>query len=115
VVYQFNQPDEEYQHHVLFSAGALLREYGDDIKIVITAFGPGIHILLKQPQRPVAKEIKDRVQSLSVYGVEFHACGNTLKALNLTTEDLLPFAKYVSAGAADLMELQQKGYAYISW
>ena len=115
VVYQFNKPDEEYQRHVLFSVGALLREYGDNVGIVVTAFGPGIHILLKQPQRPVSKQIRDTVQSLSVYGVQFHACGNTLKALKLTAKDILPFAKYVNAGAADLMALQQQGYAYISW
>lgn len=115
VVYQFNQADPDYQHHVLFSAGALLRKYGDDIKIVISAFGPGIHILLKRPQRPVSKAIHDSVVSLADYGVEFHACGNTLETMNMTAKDILPFAKFVEAGAADLMELQQKGYAYVSW
>jgi intracellular sulfur oxidation DsrE/DsrF family protein len=47
--------------------------------------------------------------------VQFHACGNTLTALKLAEADLLPFAKLVPVGAADLMELQEQGYAYISW
>lgn len=115
VVYQFNKADEDYQQHVLFSVGAMLRQYGDNVGIVVVCFGPGIHILAKKPKRPVAKEIQERVSSLSVYGVEFHACGNTLKSLEWTKEDLVPFAKVVEVGAADLMELQEQGYAYLSW
>lgn len=115
VVYQFNKADTEYQQHVLFSVGAMLRKYGDDIHIVVTCFGPGIHILAQFPKRPVSKEIRQRVASLAQYGVEFHACDNTLKSLGWTQDDLLPFASVVESGAADLMELQEKGYAYISW
>ncbi len=115
VVYQFNKADADYHEHVIFSVGAMLRKYGDNIHIVVSAFGPGLHILLKKPRRPVATEIREKVASLSQYGVEFHACGNTLTALGLTEKDLLPFAKYVEVGAADIMELQQQGYAYLSW
>lgn len=115
VLYQFNKADPDYHNHVLFSAGAMLRKYGDNVKIVITCFGPGIHILGKEPGRPVSDEIKARVASLAQYGVEFHACGNTMKSLNWTADDLLPFATVVEVGAADMMELQEQGFAYISW
>lgn len=115
VVYQMNKPDREYLEHIVFSVGAMLRQYGDNIKIVVTAFGPGIHSLLKKPQRPVPKVIREKISSLNDYGVEFHGCGNTLKSLKLTEKDLLPFVKYVEVGASDLLELQKQGYAYISW
>ena len=115
VLYQFNKADADYQQHILSSIGSMLRKYGDDIHIVVTAFGPGIHILAVHPKRPVSKEIRQRVASLAQYGVEFHACGNTMKSLGWTEDDLLPFAKVVEVGASDLMELQEKGYAYISW
>jgi intracellular sulfur oxidation DsrE/DsrF family protein len=115
VLYQFNKADADYQQHILSSIGSMLRKYGDDIHIVVTAFGPGIHILAVHPQRPVSKEIRQRVASLAQYGVEFHACGNTMQSLGWTEDDLLPFAKIVEVGAADMMELQEKGYAYISW
>jgi intracellular sulfur oxidation DsrE/DsrF family protein len=115
VVYQFNKGEAEYHQHVLFSVGAVLRKYGDDVHIVVTCFGPGIHILAKTPQRPVSKEIRERVSSLVQYGIEFHACGNTMKSLGWTESDLLPFAKMVDVGAGDLMELQEQGYAYVSW
>lgn len=115
VVYQLNKADPDYQNHVLFSVGAMLRKYGDNIKIVVVAFGPGIHVLGKEPKRPVSDEIKQRVSSLAQYGVEFHACGNTMKSLRWTEKDLLPVAKVVEVGAADLMELQEQGYSYVSW
>ena len=115
LVYQLNKADEAYQKAILFSVGAMLRKYGDNISIVVVAIGPGLHILAKQPKRPVSEEIRQRVSSLSQYGVEFHACGNTMKALHWEEEDMLPFAKVVEVGAADLMQLQEDGYAYISW
>lgn len=115
VVYQFNKADEAYQKAVLFSVGAMLRKYGDNIHIVVVAIGPGLHILAREPKRPVDEETRQRVSSLSQYGVEFHACGNTMKALGWEAKDMLPFATIVEVGASDLMELQEDGYAYISW
>jgi intracellular sulfur oxidation DsrE/DsrF family protein len=115
VVYQFNHADKDYQNHVIFSVGAVLRKYEDNIKIVVTCFGPGLHILAKKPGRPVSKEIQQRVSSLNAYGVEFHACGNTMKSLKWTKKDLVDFAEVVEVGASDLIELQEQGYSYISW
>lgn len=115
VVYQCNKAEPEYFGGILFSAGELLRKYGDDVEIVIACFGPGIHLLAKKPQREVSKEHQERAASLAAYGVAFHACGNTLKGLQWTEEDLLPFAKVVPIGAEDMMLLQEKGFAYISW
>lgn len=115
VVYQFNKADADYHQHVTFSAGEMLRKYGDDVKVVVVCFGPGIHVLAHFPQRPVSEDIQKRIESLAQYGVEFHACNNTMKSLGWTEDDLLPFAKVVDVGAADLMELQEQGYAYISW
>ena len=115
VVYQLNKPEAEYHDHVLFSVGAMLRQYGDNVKIAVVAFGPGIHALLKAPQRPVSQTVREKISSLADYGVDFYACGNTLKTLKLTERDVVPSAKVVEVGASRLMELQKQGYAYISW
>lgn len=115
VVYQFNKADEAYHKAVLHSVGAMLRKYGDNIHIVVVGIGPGIHIMAKRPERPVSEFVRQQVASLLQYGVEFHACGNTMKALKWKADNILDSAKIVDVGAADLMELQQKGYAYISW
>lgn len=115
VVYQLNRSDPEHIEQILFSVGELLRKYGDDIDLVVTVIGPGIHILAKRPGRPVPELVRQRVSSLAAYGVSFHACGNTMKSLNWTKEDILDFAEIVEIGADDLMRLQEQGYSYISW
>jgi intracellular sulfur oxidation DsrE/DsrF family protein len=115
IVYQCNKADPDYLQHILFSAGEMLRKYGDDIEIVIVAFAPGIHLVGEHPLRPVPRELQQQAASLAEYGVAFHACGNTMKTLGWSDFDLLPFAKVVPVGADDLMLLQEKGFAYISW
>jgi len=115
IVYQCNKADPDYLQHILFSAGELLRRYEDDVQIVIVAFGPGVHLLGKKPERPLPPELQQRADSLSQYGVAFHACGNTMLSLNWTNDDLLPFVKMVPVGAEDIMLLQEQGFSYISW
>ena len=115
LVYHFNKSDETYQLAVLNTVRNMLRKYGDDINIVVSAMGPGIHILLKEPGVPVIPAVRDQVESLASYGVEFHACGETLITLHREEKDVLDFATVIDVGVADLLELQQQGYAYISW
>jgi intracellular sulfur oxidation DsrE/DsrF family protein len=115
LVYQCNKAEYDYIAHILFSVGEMLREYGDDIELVVTTFGPGVHLLGKKPGRPISPVHQDKVSSLADYGVSFHACGNTMKSLGWTEKDLLDVAKVVPIGAVDLMELQEKGFSYISW
>lgn len=115
IVYQCNKADSDYLQHILFSSGEILRKYGDDAEIVIGVFGPGIHLLGKRPQRPVPTELQQRAASLAAYGVSFHACGNTMNSLNWTEKDLVDFAEVVPIGVDDIMLLQEKGFAYVSW
>jgi uncharacterized protein len=115
IVYQCNKSDTDYQSSILFSVSELLRKYGDDVELVVAAFGPGVHILAKHPVRPVEDSVRDKVQSLAAYGVAFHACGNTMNAVNYTEADMLPFAKVVPIGVDDIMLLQERGFAYLSW
>ena len=115
VVYQLNKADEAYIDAILFSAGEMLRKYSDDIRIVITLIGPGVHLAGKNPERPVSKLARQRAESLAMYGVEFHVCGNTLKTLGWNEDDLLDYATVVEIGADDIMQLQEQGFSYISW
>ena len=115
LVYQCNKADHYYIDHVLFSCGEMLRKYGDDIELVVTAFGQGIHLLGERPGRGISRQQQQRARSLNDYGVSFHACGNTMKSLGWTDKDLLDFAEVVPIGADDIMLLQEKGFAYMSW
>jgi intracellular sulfur oxidation DsrE/DsrF family protein len=115
IVYQCNKADPDYLEHILFSAGELLRKYVDDVEIVFSVFGAGLHLLAKHPMRPIPFELQQHASSLAAYGVSFHACGNTMLSLHWTEKDLVDYAKVVPIGAEDLMLLQEKGFAYVSW
>ena len=115
LVYQLNKADPDYIEHILFSVGAMLRKYSDDIHMVVVAIGPGIHTLAKNPQRPLPELAQKRIESLAAYGVSFHACGNTMKSLQWTEKDLVDFAVPVPIGVEDIMLLQEKGFSYVSW
>lgn len=115
VVFQFNKDDLNYHKAVITSVSEVLKKYGDNVTIVVAVFSKGIHILAKQPLREVSELTRQRVKSLADYGVKFHACGNTMNTLGWTKDDMLPFAEVVKVGAADVIELQEKGYSYISW
>jgi len=114
VIYQLNKSSQKYHDGVIFSVGEMLRKYTDNITIVVTAFGEGIHVLAKVPGRPVSKKNMQSIKSLADYGVKFHACGNTLDSLGWDKDDLYDFVEIVQVGAADLLEHQEKGFAYIS-
>lgn len=116
VVYQINRHEPEYQVAILNSIGAMLKKYVDDVAIVVVVWGPGIHLLAKKPKRPVPKELQQRVRGMSEsYGIDFIACGNTMHTIGWEKEDMLDFAKVEEVGAAAIMELQERGYAYIAW
>lgn len=115
IVYQCNKADAEYLQHVLFSAGELLRKYGDDVEVVIAVLGPGIHLIGKHPLHSIPPELQARARSLADYGAAFHACGNTMESLKWTKKDIQDFASIVPIGVDDIMQLQEEGFAYLSW
>ena len=114
LVYQCNKADHDYIEHLLFSCGEMLRKYGDDIELVVAAFGPGLNLLGKKPKRAISTLHQQRVASLADYGVVFQACGNTMKSMNWLEKDLLEQAKVVPIGVDGIMKLQEQGFSYIS-
>ncbi|WP_165005693.1 MULTISPECIES: DsrE family protein [unclassified Enterococcus] len=50
---------------------------------------------------------------LSMENVTFHACANAMRANHISEQSLPDQVIVVPAGVLDLIELQEKGYAYI--
>jgi len=115
IIYQCNKADHDYLAGILFSVGELIRKYDDNVEVVVACFGPGLHLLGRQPGRPIDPELQERAASLAAYGVSFHACGNTMKSLDWTEEDLVEHAEVVPIGVDDMMLLQEKGFSYVAW
>ena len=114
LVYQCNKADPDYIEHLLFSCGEMLRKHGDNIELVIAAFGQGLNLVGRNPKRPVSKVHQQRVKSLADYGVRLQACGNTMNSMNWTEKDIIEEAVIVQIGVEGIMLLQEQGFSYIN-
>jgi uncharacterized protein len=61
-----------------------------------------------------AGDVSKRTDELSKSGLQMHACGNTMRAMNLTLKDLLPGFVIADKGAVvRIAELQSQGFIYL--
>lgn len=109
IALQMTENDANRVNAIFHNAINLQKFYGqDNVKVAIVAYGPGVRALLRA-SAPAA----ERVQALGDYGIEFVACGNTMQTIGAKPEDLLPGVAMVTAGIADLVERQIKGWHVI--
>ncbi len=78
-----------------------------NVEIRIVAIGQGIGML--KENSPSAK----LVAAALAQGVKVLACGETMKALLLERDDMLPNIGYVPAGIIEIMDRQSEGWRYL--
>lgn len=77
------------------------------IAVAVVAIGPGIDMLKADSL------VANRVEEAMAEGVRFVACENTMKAQHVPRDDMLDRIGYVPAGFAEIIRLQQEGWAYL--
>lgn len=111
LVIQVSTDDERTQKIAINNAVNVQKDYGiDNVAIEIVAYGPGLSILT-----PKSKQAK-RIESLAQQNITFSACNNTMKGIKKKTGKmpvLIKGVQVVPAGVSRIMELQEKGYAYV--
>jgi uncharacterized protein len=55
----------------------------------------------------------ERMKQSASRGVVFAACENTMKRQNVKREELVPFARTVDSGVAELIRKQAAGWSYV--
>ena len=86
---------------------------GEEVAIEIVTFGPGLH-MLRDDTSPVKQRIA--AMALETPGVTFIACANTQANMSKQENKPVPLigeAKVLPSGVVRIMELKQKGYAYL--
>ena len=78
-----------------------------EAKIEVVAYGPGIGMLTADSE--MANRVSEAVDS----GVKVAACGNTMKAKNLTKADMNPKVDIVPGGVVEIVTREMEGYSYI--
>jgi len=108
VVIQMSDNDPAKWNLALNNAKNVQQELGKDkVDVEIVAYGPGINML--KFDSVVASRLAEAEKS----GVAIRACGNTMKGMKLTKDDLHASAKVVPAGVIEIMHKQDAGWTYI--
>jgi len=111
LVIQVSTDDARTQKIAMNNAVNLQKLYGvDNVDIEIVAYGPGLGMLIEKSKHAA------RVKSLALQDITFSACGNTMNKIKKKTGNMPVLSEgvgTVKAGVARIMELQEKGYAYI--
>jgi intracellular sulfur oxidation DsrE/DsrF family protein len=111
IVLQISDNDPFKQTLVLNVANNLVKHYGPDkVAIEIVAFGPGLRLLFEDNAN------SGRIAGLSQNGVQFSACGNTMKKVTKALGEkpkLNPAAQNVPAGIVRIVDLVDQGYLLV--
>jgi intracellular sulfur oxidation DsrE/DsrF family protein len=57
--------------------------------------------------------VAGRLSDAQAAGIGIMACGNTMKGMKLTKDDLHPAAQVVKTGLLEIHDKQQKGWTYV--
>lgn len=112
VVYHFNDSNPEINLIGLKNIQNHINELGrENLKAVAVVHARAWKLAAK---KTVNKDLLARMKKLIAQGVEFRICNNTLKDKKLDAKkDLSIPMTVVPAGVAELVKLQNEGYAYI--
>ena len=111
LVLQLSDADEAKQTQILNNAANVLEVYGPDkVAIEVVTFGPGVELLHD------GNKNTDRIHSLSLQGVKFDICMNTVHTIERNTG--MPYALNklafpVRAGIVQIMTLAEHGYTVV--
>ncbi len=114
IVYQLDDPGVDKARFVLNNIANHVKGVGgwqnvEALELVV--FGPALkHFVTKD----IDREVKQALQALQAQGLVFGACGNTMKGMNVTLEQLASGAKALpQGGVVRVMELQEQRFSYI--
>lgn len=108
IVVQVNEDDSKKWHGVLANLRNIQADLGKgNVKIALVAIGPGLGMLLADSL--TANDVQDAIAE----GVEFVACGNSMKAQKVAKEDLIEGVGIAQAGYVEIVRRQQAGWNYL--
>ncbi len=84
------------------------------VKIVVVAHGLGIDFLLQGATNQMEQPFAGAIADLAAKGVEFRVCNNTLASRKIEADKVVPEAKIVPSGVAEVAKLQaREGFVYL--
>ncbi len=114
VVYHLSEAGVDKARFVLGNIQNTIEGVGgwDHIEAIeLVVHGPALRTFMTKTMDPDLKHMLERLQA---QGVGFGACGNTMKALRITLDELPAGAHPLpQGGVVRIMELEEQGYVYL--
>jgi uncharacterized protein len=108
VVIQVSDNDPAKWNLALNNAQNLQQALGkENVKVEIVAYGPGLNMLKAN------SKVAGRVNAALDQSVDVVACGNTMKKMKVTKDDLIGGTRVVEGGVIEISDRQQQGWSYI--
>lgn len=111
VVIQVSTGDAQVQRMALNNAENLQERFGaDNVQIEVVTYGTGLGLVTTK------SEYSARVERMSMEGIRFSACHNTMEGIKRKTghmPELSDGVEVVPSGTARIVILQEQGYAYV--
>jgi intracellular sulfur oxidation DsrE/DsrF family protein len=108
VVIQVSDNDPKKWNLALNNAQNVTQALGkDNVQVEIVAYGPGLNMLKAD------SKVAGRLNGALDGGVGLMACGNTMKKMKVTQDDLAGGVTMVQAGVIHIMKRQGEGWAYV--
>jgi len=112
IIFSVTEDTPHAMDHILSVANNVIKAYGiNNVEMKIVAYSKGLVLLYKDNKDD--KAIPKRVDALMQLGVEFIACGNTMRTFDVKEEDLILGSIIVKAGVVELLESVKAGWIYI--
>lgn len=81
----------------------------NDAEVALLANGFAVKLFVKSTN----EGFREKLEELHRKGVKFYVCRNSMNTHKISKNDIFNFCQVVPAGVTKLVELQQRGYAYI--
>lgn len=114
IVYQLDDPGLDKARFVLNNIANHVKGvggFGNIEALELVVFGPALQYFVA---KGLDRELKQGLETLQAQGLVLGACGNTMKGMNVTLEQIAHGAKALpQGGVVRVMELQEQGFAYL--
>lgn len=108
VVFELTSGDPQAWDGVLNNVENVQKALGPSA-IEVVVHGKALGMLTTAKSGPV----RDRMKQLADGGVTFAACENTMRRQQVTKDQMVPFAKTVDSGLAQVIRRQEAGWSYV--
>jgi hypothetical protein len=108
IVFQLTSEDPKLHKGLIKQLNNLKNGWGESVEMEVVCHGPGINFLIVG-----ISEYQKEIEELSVKGIHFVACENTLIEKKIDKNTVIPNLEFVKMGIGEIVLKQEIGWSYI--